>query len=373
MRRWWRDAMPPLPARRTTPSERARLAALPPVRQPALCLADPGAHGRCAARGRPAAAHAGAGRRRGRVAAGRAGGGPARCGGAASARRVQRLQLGADVPARCQGPAVPRLQRAQARRRARPFPRARAVRPVLHAGTGDHGAVPGAGVGAGPLRGGRNRLAQARPAVRARVSRSRRAARAGAGPRRGAVRLHVHRVPERGAAPAGGHRPRGGAGRALLAAHAASQGAARAGRTLSCAAGRTRTFRRAGAAGRGRTRRRRPAGRHHVGGVRVHRAAQGGGHVPQPRAAAAHDRLRRSGAPARPAGARALSPDAALRAAIAAEADRIHPMRDGRSAQRVVAASEAFLRGELGRLRRKPTATWWRRLRIRAQTGYWGR
>lgn len=71
--------------------------------------------------------------------------------------------------------------------------------------------------------------------------------------------------------------------------------------------------------------------------------------------------------------ARALSPDAALRAAIAAEADRIHPMRDGRSAQRVVAASEAFLRGELGRLRRKPTATWWRRLRIRAQTGYWGR
>lgn len=71
--------------------------------------------------------------------------------------------------------------------------------------------------------------------------------------------------------------------------------------------------------------------------------------------------------------AHAFAPDAALLEAIAAEADRIHPMRDGRSAQRVTAASEAFLRGELGALRRKPAATWWRRLRIRAQTGYWGR
>ncbi len=67
----------------------------------------------------------------------------------------------------------------------------------------------------------------------------------------------------------------------------------------------------------------------------------------------------------------ALDPPADLRAAIAAYADFIHPSRDGRASQRVIAATEALLRGELGRLRRKPWSSWFRRLQARADAGYW--
>ena len=71
--------------------------------------------------------------------------------------------------------------------------------------------------------------------------------------------------------------------------------------------------------------------------------------------------------------ARADAPDPTLRAAIADYAESIHPARDGHASQRVVAATEALLRGELGRLRRKPASSWFRRLQLRAEAGYWGR
>jgi hypothetical protein len=69
--------------------------------------------------------------------------------------------------------------------------------------------------------------------------------------------------------------------------------------------------------------------------------------------------------------ARAFAPSTELRAAIAAYADWIHPSRDGHASRRVVAATEALLRGELGRLRRKPVSSWLRRLQARADAGYW--
>jgi hypothetical protein len=69
----------------------------------------------------------------------------------------------------------------------------------------------------------------------------------------------------------------------------------------------------------------------------------------------------------------ALDPPADLRAAIAAYADFIHPSRDGHASRRVVAATEALVRGELGKLRRKPPSSWLRRLQLRADAGYWGR
>ncbi|WP_460713766.1 CDP-glycerol glycerophosphotransferase family protein [Lysobacter terrae] len=71
--------------------------------------------------------------------------------------------------------------------------------------------------------------------------------------------------------------------------------------------------------------------------------------------------------------ARAFAPDAALQAALDAYADAIHPYRDGRSSERVIAATEALLRGELGTLSRKPFGSIWRRLQIRRDLGYWGR
>ncbi|MEP6633713.1 MAG: CDP-glycerol glycerophosphotransferase family protein [Luteimonas sp.] len=68
----------------------------------------------------------------------------------------------------------------------------------------------------------------------------------------------------------------------------------------------------------------------------------------------------------------AFAPSAALRGAIASYADRIHPSRDGHASQRVLAATEAFLRGDLGALRAKPLSSWLRRLQIRRALGYWG-
>jgi hypothetical protein len=70
---------------------------------------------------------------------------------------------------------------------------------------------------------------------------------------------------------------------------------------------------------------------------------------------------------------RAFAGDAALLSAIAAYAERIHPYRDGRSSQRVIAATEALLAGELGPLRRRPAAAFLRGLQIRRELGFWGR
>lgn len=71
--------------------------------------------------------------------------------------------------------------------------------------------------------------------------------------------------------------------------------------------------------------------------------------------------------------ARAFAPDAALQSAIAAYADHIHPQRDGRSSERVIAATDALLAGQFGPLRRRPLGAFVRGLQIRRQLGYWGR
>jgi len=70
--------------------------------------------------------------------------------------------------------------------------------------------------------------------------------------------------------------------------------------------------------------------------------------------------------------ARALAPEPALMAEIRRYADAIHPYRDGCSSERVIAATEDFLAGELGRLKRKPFGAWTRGLQIRRDLGYWG-
>ena len=69
---------------------------------------------------------------------------------------------------------------------------------------------------------------------------------------------------------------------------------------------------------------------------------------------------------------RALSPEPALVAHIQQYADSIHPYRDGYSSERVIAATEDFLAGELGTLKRKPFGAWTRGLQIRRDLGYWG-
>ncbi len=69
---------------------------------------------------------------------------------------------------------------------------------------------------------------------------------------------------------------------------------------------------------------------------------------------------------------RAFAPAPALQAALDAYADSIHPWRDGRSSQRVIAATDALLAGELGRLRRRPFTALYRGLQIRRELGYWG-
>ena len=71
--------------------------------------------------------------------------------------------------------------------------------------------------------------------------------------------------------------------------------------------------------------------------------------------------------------ARAFAPDEGLRRAIADYAEAIHPARDGRASERVIAAVAALQRGELGALRRKPLAGLWRDLQLRRELGYWGR
>jgi hypothetical protein len=66
--------------------------------------------------------------------------------------------------------------------------------------------------------------------------------------------------------------------------------------------------------------------------------------------------------------ARALAPDDALRAALAAYADAIHPARDGRASERVLAACRAVAADPPPR--RKPLNAW-RRLQIRRALHYW--
>lgn len=68
----------------------------------------------------------------------------------------------------------------------------------------------------------------------------------------------------------------------------------------------------------------------------------------------------------------AFAPSAPLQAAIDAYAEAIHPYRDGRSSERVIAATDDLLTGALGRLRAKPVSSWLRALQIRRELGYWG-
>ena len=69
--------------------------------------------------------------------------------------------------------------------------------------------------------------------------------------------------------------------------------------------------------------------------------------------------------------AQAFAPSPSLRAALADYANAIHPYRDGRSSERVLAATEALIDGKLGRLARKPLSGRLRALQIRADLGYW--
>ncbi len=70
---------------------------------------------------------------------------------------------------------------------------------------------------------------------------------------------------------------------------------------------------------------------------------------------------------------RAFAAEDGLRVAIAEYADAIHPYRDGRCSERVLAATEDLLAGHLGKLAAKPLAGHFRALQIRATLGYWGR
>ncbi len=68
----------------------------------------------------------------------------------------------------------------------------------------------------------------------------------------------------------------------------------------------------------------------------------------------------------------AFAPSAALRDALADYADAIHPCRDGRASERVIAATDDLIARRLGPLAGKPFAGRLRALQIRAKLGYWG-
>lgn len=70
---------------------------------------------------------------------------------------------------------------------------------------------------------------------------------------------------------------------------------------------------------------------------------------------------------------RAFAPDAALLEAIARYGDAIHPWRDGRASERVLAATDDLLAGRLGALARKPLSARLRGWQARRRLGYWGR
>ena len=71
--------------------------------------------------------------------------------------------------------------------------------------------------------------------------------------------------------------------------------------------------------------------------------------------------------------ARAFAPDDALRRALVDYADAIHPYRDGRASERVIAATDDLIAGRLGALSGMPLAGRFNALKIRAKLGYWGR
>ncbi len=66
----------------------------------------------------------------------------------------------------------------------------------------------------------------------------------------------------------------------------------------------------------------------------------------------------------------ALARPAKLMAEVRRYSDWLHPYRDGRSAERVLDATERFLHGEYGKLERKPLNLW-RKLAIRRELGYY--
>jgi CDP-glycerol glycerophosphotransferase (TagB/SpsB family) len=72
-----------------------------------------------------------------------------------------------------------------------------------------------------------------------------------------------------------------------------------------------------------------------------------------------------------PAIERALARPPDLMRAIRAHADEIHPYRDGRSSERVLAAVDEFIADGYDRLRPKPRNLW-RRFAMRRRFGYWG-
>jgi CDP-glycerol glycerophosphotransferase (TagB/SpsB family) len=70
--------------------------------------------------------------------------------------------------------------------------------------------------------------------------------------------------------------------------------------------------------------------------------------------------------------AQAFAPAESLRDALADYADAIHPYRDGRASERVIAATDDVIAGRFGPLESKPFAGRLRALQIRAKLGYWG-
>jgi len=66
----------------------------------------------------------------------------------------------------------------------------------------------------------------------------------------------------------------------------------------------------------------------------------------------------------------AFAPSPGLLALLRSHADDVHPFRDGRSGERVLAAAGAFARGELGAIERKPINLW-RKLRTRLRYLRW--
>jgi len=72
-----------------------------------------------------------------------------------------------------------------------------------------------------------------------------------------------------------------------------------------------------------------------------------------------------------PALQRAISRPSELMLAIGDYVQRIHPYRDGRSSERVLAAADAAIRTGRAGLRRKPWNPW-RRLQARQRLNYWG-
>lgn len=64
---------------------------------------------------------------------------------------------------------------------------------------------------------------------------------------------------------------------------------------------------------------------------------------------------------------RALSRPSAQMRALREYAQQLHPSRDGHASARVLAATERLLAGGFGALRPRPRASWWRRLKARAQ------